>query len=123
MTDGAWLYILECRDGSYYIGTTRTHLEIRVAQHNAGTFEGYTKSRRPVTLIFSQWFDCIPTRSNASGNPRSGAARRRKPSCAAILPNSMNWQSAHQVILRDARLRRTLRSECAATYRRGTAGS
>jgi len=59
MTDGAWLYILRCSDGSYYVGTTRGSLESRVAQHNAGTFEGYTASRRPVELIFSQWFDQI----------------------------------------------------------------
>ena len=59
MADGAWLYILKCSDGSYYIGTTRTSLEIRVAQHNAGTFQGYTLTRRPVELIFSQWFDRI----------------------------------------------------------------
>lgn len=59
MTEGAYLYILKCADGSYYIGTTRTELEIRVAQHNAGTFAGYTSSRRPVTLIFSQRFDRI----------------------------------------------------------------
>jgi putative endonuclease len=59
MTEGAFLYILRCADGSYYIGTTRTELEIRIAQHNAGTFAGYTKSRRPVTLVFSQWFDRI----------------------------------------------------------------
>ena len=56
MTEGAYLYILRCADGSYYIGTTRTELEIRIAQHNAGTFAGYTKSRRPVTLVFSEWF-------------------------------------------------------------------
>jgi len=54
MTEGAFLYILRCADGSYYIGITRTTLESRVAQHNAGTFEGYTKSRTPVTLVFSQ---------------------------------------------------------------------
>ncbi|MGY4451414.1 putative endonuclease [Bradyrhizobium sp. i1.3.1] len=59
MTEGAYLYILRCVDGSYYIGTTRTELELRIAQHNAGTFGGYTKSRRPVTLVFSQWFDRI----------------------------------------------------------------
>src|SRR5512140_2373876 len=59
MTEGAYLYILKCADGSYYIGTTRTELEIRVAQHNAGTFAGYTSSRRPVTLVFSQWFDRV----------------------------------------------------------------
>jgi len=59
MAEGAWLYILRCADGSYCIGTTRTSLEIRIAEHNAGTFEGYTTSRRPVELIFSQWFDRI----------------------------------------------------------------
>jgi putative endonuclease len=59
MTEGAFLYILRCSDGSYYIGTTRTALEIRLAQHNAGTLGGYTARRRPVTLVYSQWFDRI----------------------------------------------------------------
>ena len=59
MTDGAWLYILRCSDGSYYVGTARGSLESRIAQHNAGAFQGYTASRRPVELIFSQWFDRI----------------------------------------------------------------
>jgi putative endonuclease len=59
MVEGAYLYILKCADGSYYIGTTRTTLEVRIAQHNAGTFAGYTSSRRPVTLVYSQWFDRI----------------------------------------------------------------
>ena len=59
MVEGAFLYILRCSDGSFYIGITRTSLEIRVAQHNAGTLGGYTATRRPVTLVFSQWFDRI----------------------------------------------------------------
>jgi putative endonuclease len=59
MTEGAWLYILRCADGSYYVGTTRPSLDSRVAQHNAGAFEGYTAFRRAVELIFSQWFDHI----------------------------------------------------------------
>jgi putative endonuclease len=59
MTDGAYLYIVKCRDGSFYVGTTRSVLDIRIAQHNAGTFPGYTKSRRPVELVFSQWFDRV----------------------------------------------------------------
>jgi putative endonuclease len=46
-------------DGSYYIGATRTSLEIRVAQHNTRTFQGYTLPRRPAELIFSQWLDRI----------------------------------------------------------------
>jgi len=59
MTEGAFLYILRCSDGSFYIGTTRTALEIRIDQHNAGTFGGYTATRRPVTLVFSEWFDRV----------------------------------------------------------------
>jgi putative endonuclease len=59
MLEGAFLYILRCADGSLYIGITRTTLEIRVAQHNAGTLGGYTATRRPVTLIYSQWFERI----------------------------------------------------------------
>ena len=59
MVEGAFLYILRCADGSFYIGVTRTALEIRVAQHNAGTLGGYTATRRPVTLVYSQWFDRI----------------------------------------------------------------
>ncbi|MDO9062046.1 MAG: GIY-YIG nuclease family protein, partial [Bradyrhizobium sp.] len=77
MAEGAWLYILKCCEGSYYVGTTRTSLEIRMAQHNDGTFPGYTASRRPVELVFSQWFDQI---TDAIGNERrlKGWSRAKK---------------------------------------------
>jgi putative endonuclease len=32
---------------------------MRLAQHNDGTFAGYTETRRPVTLAFAQWFERI----------------------------------------------------------------
>jgi putative endonuclease len=67
--------------GSYYIGTTRSPLDIRVAQHNAGTFEGYTASRRPVELIFSQWFDQI---TDAIENERKLKKRSRAKKEALI---------------------------------------
>jgi putative endonuclease len=56
---GAWLYILRCADSSYYVGSTRTELETRVAQHQAGPFGGYTSTRRPVQLIYSEYFERI----------------------------------------------------------------
>ena len=59
MIDGAYLYIVRCDDKSLYVGTTRDTLEIRIAQHNAGTFDGYTSTRRPVTLAYSEWFERI----------------------------------------------------------------
>jgi putative endonuclease len=50
-----WVYILKCRDGSYYTGHT-DNLEARIDTHVAGEIPGYTTSRRPLTLAFSQEF-------------------------------------------------------------------
>jgi predicted GIY-YIG superfamily endonuclease len=55
MTTTFWVYILQCSDGSYYTGHT-DNLEARLHQHDAGTFEGYTHSRRPVKLVYQQMF-------------------------------------------------------------------
>jgi putative endonuclease len=46
-----FVYILECADGSFYTGWT-TDLERRVAQHNTGRGAGYTRSHRPVKLVY-----------------------------------------------------------------------
>ena len=48
----AWVYILKCSDGSYYTGSA-IDLEKRVAEHMAGTYDGYTSKRLPVKLVFS----------------------------------------------------------------------
>ena len=56
---GGFLYILLCRDGSYYVGCTIGSLEKRMAEHQAGTFDGYTADRRPVSLVFQQAFEAI----------------------------------------------------------------
>ena len=50
-----WMYMLECVDGSYYVGHTED-LEFRLAQHQAGTFGGYTRKRRPLRLVHSEVF-------------------------------------------------------------------
>ena len=59
MGEGAYLYIVRCADGAYYTGTARHGLEQRVAEHNAGSYDGWTARRRPVVLVFSEWFDRI----------------------------------------------------------------
>src|SRR3546814_11140425 len=41
----AFVYLLRCADGSYYVGSTRGSLDNRVAEHNAGRFGGYPPSR------------------------------------------------------------------------------
>jgi putative endonuclease len=44
---------------AYYTGTARNGLEARIAEHNSGTYDGWTARRRPVTLVYSAWFDRI----------------------------------------------------------------
>lgn len=51
------VYILKCRDGSYYTGLTKQAIEARVWEHNAGIYDGYTAKRRPVELVFSETYD------------------------------------------------------------------
>ena len=55
----AIVYMLRCADGRYYVGSTGGPLEIRVAQHDQGLVEGYTKHRLPVTLVWHQAFQRI----------------------------------------------------------------
>lgn len=51
---GSWhVYFVRCRDGSLYAGMTND-LARRVAAHNAGTAAAYTRSRRPVRLVWSE---------------------------------------------------------------------
>ena len=48
-------YMLLCADGRYYVGHT-DNLELRIAQHQSGHFGGYTLRRRPVDLVWSEYF-------------------------------------------------------------------
>ena len=54
----AWTYLLECSDGSYYVGST-VDLDRRVAQHEAGEGAVYTRRRRPVRLVWAGQFERI----------------------------------------------------------------
>jgi putative endonuclease len=57
---GAFVYMLRCADGSYYVGiATGDDLTVRIAEHQAGTYPGYTSSRLPVELVWSDHFERI----------------------------------------------------------------
>ena len=51
-----YTYILKCSDKSYYCGWTND-LEQRIRSHNAGKGGKYTRSRRPVKLVYYETFD------------------------------------------------------------------
>lgn len=51
-----YIYLLRCADDSLYCGWT-TDLERRIAAHNNGTGAKYTKSRRPVELVYFEEYE------------------------------------------------------------------
>jgi len=54
-----YIYILQCADGSFYIGCTND-LEKRIKQHNNSKWGAhYTKIRRPVMLKYWEEFKTL----------------------------------------------------------------
>lgn len=47
------LYILECKDGTYYTGIT-DDLERRLAAHSSGKGAKYTRGRGPLVLRYTE---------------------------------------------------------------------
>lgn len=50
-----YTYMLRCSDDTFYIGWTND-LEKRLKAHNEGKGAKYTKSRRPVELVYYEAF-------------------------------------------------------------------
>lgn len=51
-----YVYILKCKDNSFYTGWT-SDLSKRIQRHNLGLGAKYTRSRRPVELIYFETFE------------------------------------------------------------------
>jgi putative endonuclease len=71
-----WVYIVRCADNSYYTGHT-DNLEKRLAAHKSGEIEGYTATRLPIRVLFSEEFS---TRQEALERERQikGWTREKK---------------------------------------------
>ena len=71
-----YVYMLRCRDGSFYIGHT-DDLENRLYEHKIKKFSGYTSTRLPVQLVF---YETFPTRDEAFAAERqlNGWTRKKK---------------------------------------------
>jgi predicted GIY-YIG superfamily endonuclease len=77
-----WVYILRCRDGSYYTGHS-DNLEKRLAEHGAGWGSDWTRRRLPVELV---WCEAMASRLEALE-----AERRIKPWSRAKKEGLISW--------------------------------
>jgi putative endonuclease len=70
-SDVPWtVYMVRCADGSLYTGIARD-ADRRIADHNAGRGARYTRTRRPVTVVFTE-----PATDRSSALRREAAIKR-----------------------------------------------
>lgn len=78
-----FVYLLCCRDGTLYAGAA-VDLERRLREHQAGRASRYTRSRRPVELIWSlevsTWSDALREEARVKRLPRAGKLALRNNS-------------------------------------------
>ena len=73
----AWMYILKCSDGSYYVGSTK-NLELRLSQHQEGVGTKYTSKRLPVQLVYSEEYDRITDAYNREKQVQNWSRAKRE---------------------------------------------
>jgi putative endonuclease len=75
-----YVYILECRDGTFYTGITTDPLR-RLAEHNRGASGArYTRARRPVRLVYQE-----PAASRSAASRREHVLRRLRRADKRVL--------------------------------------
>jgi putative endonuclease len=72
----AYMYILECANGTFYTGST-IDIDKRLAQHHAGEGANYTKKHRPVKLVYVEFFQNIEDAFNREKQVQ-GWSRKKK---------------------------------------------
>lgn len=70
-----FVYLLRCRDGTLYAGAA-VDLERRLREHQAGRASRYTRSRRPLELVWSAevatWSEALREEARIKRLPRAG---------------------------------------------------
>ena len=91
--EGWIVYIVQCADGSLYTGITKD-LVRRYQQHNAGTASRYTRSRRPVKLVYHE---DQPDQSSALKREAAIKAITRREKLAMIHPKKKPAKAPRQI--------------------------
>lgn len=73
----AWMYILECADGSYYVGSTKD-LNLRLAQHQEGKGSIYTSGRLPMKLVYCEEYDLVADAFHREKQVQGWTRRKRE---------------------------------------------
>lgn len=83
-----FVYMLLCADRTFYIGTSND-VKKRVATHNSGKGAKYTKTRRPVKLLYQEE---VENKSEALKREIVLKKLRRSQKEELLLQNGINWR-------------------------------
>jgi putative endonuclease len=101
----AFMYILECADGTYYVGST-LRLQARLWQHENGLGANYTRKRLPVKLVYTeeypQVFDAFMREKQVQGwsHAKKKALIERNEGamhCLAECRNETHWNRSFRL--------------------------
>lgn len=73
-----YMYVLECSDGSFYVGSTRD-LRLRLQQQDHGQGSRHTAARRPAKLVYYECFDSIDKAFQREQQVQGWSRARRSP--------------------------------------------
>ena len=91
--EGWIVYIVQCADGSFYTGITKDVVR-RCQQHKAGTASRYTRSRRPVKLVYQE---DQPDQSSALKQEAAIKAMTRREKMAMIQPKKKPAKAKREI--------------------------
>ncbi|NQT75268.1 MAG: GIY-YIG nuclease family protein [Candidatus Omnitrophica bacterium] len=83
-----YVYIVECRDGTYYTGYT-PGIKKRIQLYNAGRGAKYTRDRRPVKLVWCKEYRYYKNALHAERNIKK-LTRAQKEELIRIYEKSKN---------------------------------
>ena len=82
-----YTYIVASRSHTLYVGTT-SEIEVRVAKHKQGTYDGFTKSYRCNRLV---WFERYSDPQGAIAREKQLKGWTRAKKIALIERNNPTW--------------------------------
>lgn len=75
--DRYYVYILECKNGTYYTGYTN-NLENRLKEHNSGRGAKYLRGKLPVKLVYAKEYKYYKSALNGERNIKKLARTQKE---------------------------------------------
>jgi putative endonuclease len=95
-----YVYIVECKDGSYYVGVTN-NIDRRMWEHNTGHDQGcYTYNRRPVQLKYFEHYTDV-NQAISREKQLKGWSRKKKEALFRENWNELKRLSKSSTVKRD----------------------